>query len=162
MRTTPWPRLLFVAGALIVLASAVSGWLSLNRMPDLSPVSFGEQVEIAASEPATATIFVSTGLARAPACQVTAGDGNRVTAGEAERYQQRGGLESAFGFPLSAGATYAVTCGRATDSGRFAVARDADVPEEAFIAAGPLGALTCGSGLVLVVRERRARRAVLG
>jgi len=150
---------LVTAGALTVLASAVSGWLLLDRMPDLSPVSFGQQVHITASETATATIYVSTGLARAPVCEVTAGNGVRMTAADAGHYRQRGGLESAFGFPMSAGTSYTVTCGRVTESGRFAVARDADVPEGAFIGAGTLGVLACFVGLVLAAGERRTRRS---
>jgi hypothetical protein len=153
----PWARLLIVAGAVTTLASAAVGYLWLHRMPELRPVDFGQQVKITATESTSATIFASTGLSRPPSCEVTSANGGRVTLGGARRYYQGGGLESAFGFPVTAGTTYTVTCGSATETGRrFAVAEDAAVPEVVFITAGSLGLVMCGVGGVLMVRQRRA------
>lgn len=72
---------------------------------------------------------------------------------EAARYHQGGGLESAFGFPVSSGTTHTVMCGSSTEAGRFAVAQDAEVPERVFIAAGSLGLVMCGWGGVLAARQ---------
>lgn len=82
-------------------------------------------------------------------------DAASVVVGEAERYLQEGGLESAFGFPVASGTTYTVRCTSATQAGRFAVAQDAAVPEGAFMAAGLLGLVVCGIGVVLAKRQRR-------
>lgn len=154
-RHVAWARVLVVAGAVTTLASAVVGYLWLHRMPGLQAVDFGQRVQFAATESASATIFASTGLSRPPSCEVTSGSGEAVTVGEAEHYHQGGGLESAFGFPVTSGTTYTVTCS-ATETGRFAVAQDADVPEGLFIAAGSLGLVMCGVGGVLIARQRRA------
>jgi len=111
-------------------------------------------VQITAAESTSATIYVSTGLSEAPSCEVTPGDGASVTLGEAERYLQQGGLESASGFPVASGTTYTVTCTSPTKAGQFAVAQDAAVPEGAFMAAGLLGLVVCGVGVVLAARQR--------
>jgi hypothetical protein len=153
----PWVRLLVVAGAVTTLTSAAVGFLWLHRMPELRPVDFGQQVQITATQSTSATIFASTGLSRPPSCEVTSGNGGPVTVGGAERYYQGGGLESAFGFPVTAGTQYTVTCGSATETGRrFAVAEDAPVSEGVFIAAGSLGLVMCGVGGVLMARQRWA------
>lgn len=153
----PWVRPLIVAGAVTTLTSAAGGFLWLHRMPELRPVDFGQQVQITATESRSATIFASTGLSRPPSCDVTSENGGPVTVGEATRYYQGGGLESAFGFPVTAGTTYTVKCGSATETGRrFAVAQDAAVPEGVFIAAGSLGLVMCGVGGVLMARQRQA------
>ena len=151
----PWAKALIVGGAVLTLASAVVGFLWLQRMPELQPVDFGEQVQISATESTSATIYASTGLSQAPSCEVTLGDGARATVGEAERYLQEGGLESAFGFPVASGTTYTVTCTSPTEAGQFAVAQDDAVPEGAFMAAGLLGLVVCGVGVVLAARQRR-------
>jgi hypothetical protein len=151
----PWAKALIVGGAVLTLASAVVGYLWLQRMPELQPVDFGEQVQVTATESTSATIYASTGLSQAPSCEVTSGHGASVTVGEAERYLQEGGLESAFGFPVASGTTYAVTCTSATEAGEFAVAQDDAVPEGAFMAAGLLGLVVCGVGVVLAARQRR-------
>jgi hypothetical protein len=151
----PWAKALTVGGAVLILASAVVGYLWLQRMPELQPVDFGEHVEITATESTAATIYASTGLSQAPSCEVTSEDGSSVTEGEADRYRQEGGLESAFGFPMTSGTTYTVTCTSATEAGHFAVAQDDAVPEGAFIAAGLLGLVVCGVGVVLAARQRR-------
>jgi hypothetical protein len=150
-----WAKELIVGGALLTLASAVVGYLWLQRVPELNPVDFGEHVTVTATKSASATIFASTGLSRAPSCDVTTGDRASVTVGEAARYQQKGGLESAFGFPVESGTTYRVTCASATEAGQFAVAQDAAVPETAFMATGLLGLIACGGGVVLAARQRR-------
>jgi hypothetical protein len=152
---TPWAKALIVGGAVVTLVSAVVGFLWLQRMPELQPVDFGEQVKITSTATTSATIYASTGLSRAPSCEVSIGDGASVAVGEAERYLQEGGLESAFGFPVASGTTYTVTCASATEAGRFAVAQDAAVPEGAFMAAGLLGLVVCGTGAVLVARQPR-------
>lgn len=155
-RHRPWARLLIVAGAVTTLASAVVGYLWLHRMPELQPVDFGQQAQITATESTSATIFASTGLSRPPSCEVNSENGDPVHVGEAERYYQEGGLESALGFPVTSGTTYTVRCTGATEAGRFAVAQDAAVPEGVFIAAGSLGVVMCGVGGVLMARQRRA------
>jgi hypothetical protein len=155
-RHTLWARVLTVAGAATTLVSAVVGYLWLHRMPELQPTDFGRQVQITATKSTSVTIFASTGLSRPPPCEVTSGNGDPVTVGEAEHYHQGGGLESAFGFPVTSGTTYTVTCGSATETGRFAVAQDAAVPEGVFMTAGSLGLVMCGVGGVLMVRQRRA------
>lgn len=137
------------------MTSAVVGYLWLQRMPELEPVDFGQQVQITATESTSATIFVSTGLSRPPSCEVTSEDGDPVAAGDAERYHQGGGLESAFGFPVTSGTTYTVRCGRAAEGGRFAVAQDAAAPEAVFIGVGSLGLVMCGVGAVVAARQRR-------
>ncbi|MFC5177662.1 hypothetical protein [Nocardioides taihuensis] len=151
----PWAKALIVGGAVLTLASAVVGYLWLQRMPELQPVDFGEQVQITPTESTSATIYASTGLSQAPSCEVTSGDGDSVTVGEADRYLQERGLESAFGFPVASGTTYTVTCTSATEAGQFAVAQDDAVPEGAFMAAGLLGLVVCGVGVVLAARQRR-------
>jgi hypothetical protein len=40
----PWAKALTVGGAVLILASAVVGYLWLQRMPELQPVDFGEHV----------------------------------------------------------------------------------------------------------------------
>ena len=47
---------LIIVGAVIALGSGVTGFVWLNRVPDLHPVSFGEQLEITAAGSATVTI----------------------------------------------------------------------------------------------------------
>jgi hypothetical protein len=154
----PWAVALIVGGALLTLASAVVGYLWLGRVPELAPVDFGEQVEIISTDSASTTIYVSTGLSQAPSCEVTLANGAAVRVGEAERYVQQGGLESAFGFVVP-GTTYAVTCASA-EPGQFAVAQHLAVPERVFIATGVLGLAACGVGVGLAVgRERSAGRA---
>ena len=153
----PWALLLVLVGALTVLVSAGVGFTWLNRMPDLQPVDFGQQAQVRAQESTSATIYASTGMSRPPSCTVTTGDGDPVPVGDAQRYHQAGGLESAGGFPVTAGTTYAVTCRGAADDGRFAVAEDAVVPEGVFIAAGALGLAMCGAGGLLAHRRRRGR-----
>jgi hypothetical protein len=144
-----------VGGAVLILASAVVGYVWLQRMPELQPVDFGEHGQITATDSTTATIYAATGLSQAPSCEVTSEDGTSVAVGEAERYRQEGGLESAFGFPVAAGTTYTVTGSGATETGQFAVAQDDAVPEGAFMAAGLLGLVVCGVGVVLAARQRR-------
>lgn len=151
----PLGAVLIVAGAVTTVIAAVVGYLWLQRMPELRPVDFGQQVQVTATESTSATIFASTGLSRPPSCEVTSENGVPVTVGEAARYHQGGGLESAFGFPVSSGTTYTVRCGSSTEAGRFAVAQDAAVPEGVFIAAGSLGLVMCGWGGVLAARQRR-------
>lgn len=152
-RHVPWVRLLIVAGAVIALASAVVGALSRQRMPEMHPVDFGQQVQITATDATTATIFGSTGLSQAPSCKVATANSEPVPVGEAERYRQGGGLESVFSFPVTAGTTYTVTCA-AAEPGRFAVAQDAAVPTGVFIAAGSLGLVMFGVGLIWARRPR--------
>ena len=154
-RHVAWARVLVVAGVVTTLVSAVVGYVWLHRMPALQAVDFGQRVQIAATESTSATIFASTGLSRPPSCEVSSGNGEAVTVGEADRYHQGGGLESAFGFPVTSGTTYTVTC-KATETGRFAVAQEAGAPEGLFIAAGSLGLVMCGVGGVLMARQRRA------
>jgi hypothetical protein len=151
-------RLLIVAGALIVLASAIVGYLWLQRMPELQPANFGQRVQITATESTSATIFASTGLPGPPSCTVTSENGEPVTVGEAESYRQGGGLESTFGFAVTSGTTYTVTCGSAGDAGRFAVAQDVATRQSLFIGAGMLGLVMCGVGGVLTARQRRAMK----
>lgn len=153
----PWARFLIVAGAVTTLASIVVGYVWIQRMPALQPVDFGQQVQITATKSTSATIFASTGLSRAPSCEVTSGNGDAVPVGDAERYHQGGGLESAFGFPATSGTTYTVTCRSAAEAGRFAVAQDAAAPEGVFIAAGTLGLVMCGVGGLLAARRRQRR-----
>lgn len=151
-----WARVLIVAGAVITLASAGVGYLWLHRIPELQPVDFGQHVQIIATESTSATIFASTGLSRPPSCEVISENGDPVAVGNARRYHQGGGLESTFGFSVTSGTRYTVTCSSATEAGRFAVAQDAAVPEGVFIAAGSLGLVICAGGGVLMARQRRA------
>ena len=151
-----WARVLIVVGVAIALASAVLGYVWLQRMPELQPVDFGQRVPVVATETTSVTIFVSTGLSSPPSCEVTTGNGGAVTVGEAERYHQGGGLESAFGFPVTSGTTYVVTCSSAAEAGRFAVAQDVAVPVNVLIATGSLGLALCGAGLVVTTGRRRA------
>jgi hypothetical protein len=151
-----WARVLVVVGVAIALASAVVGYVWLQRMPELQPVDFGQRVPVVATETTSVTIFVSTGLSSPPSCKVTTGNGGAVTVGEAERYHQGGGLESAFGFPVASGTTYVVTCSSAAEAGRFAVAQDVAVPVNVLIATGSLGLALCGVGLVVTTGRRRA------
>jgi hypothetical protein len=152
---TGWAKALILGGVAFTVVSAVVGYLWLHRMPELRPVDFGEHVQITATRTTSATIYASTGLSRAPSCAVSTGDGAPVAVGEVDRYLQEGGLESAFGFRVAAGTTYAVTCTHATEAGRFAVAQDAAFPEGVFVAAGVLGLVVCGTGVVLAARQRR-------
>jgi hypothetical protein len=140
---------LIVGGIAITLASAVVGVVWLDRMPDVHPVAFGEQVQITATESTTATIYASTALSRPPSCEAISQDGTAVPVGEAGRYLQEAGLESALGFAVVSGRTYTVTCTGATEAGRFAVAQDAAVPEDAFMAAGLLGLIVGAAGVAL-------------
>lgn len=154
----PWARLLILAGAATMLISAAVGYVWLERMPELKPVDFGQQAQIRATESTSATIFASTGMSQPPSCEVTSGNGDPVTVGDAHHYHQEGGLESASGFPVTAGTTYTVTCRGASEDGRFAVAQDAAVPEGIFIAAGSLGLVMCVVGGLLAFRQRQRRR----
>lgn len=142
----PWARLLIIAGAATMVISAAVGYAWLKRMPELQPVDFGQQAQIRATESTSATIFASTGLSQAPSCAVTSGGGDPVTVGNAQRYHQAEGLESAFSFPVTAGTRYTVTCSGASEDGRFAVAQDPAVPEGIFIAAGSLARHVCRGG----------------
>jgi hypothetical protein len=154
-RRIPWARILILAGAVTVLTSAAVGYVWLTRMPELQAVDFGQQAEISATASTSATIFASTGMSRPPSCEVISENGDPVGVGEAERYYQGDGLESAYGFPITSGTTYTVTCRGAADDGRFAVAQDAAVPEAVFIAAGSLGLLMCVLGGILAARQRQ-------
>lgn len=153
----PWARLLIIAGAATMVISAAVGYAWLKRMPELQPVDFGQHAQIRATESTSATIFASTGLSQAPSCAVTSGGGDPVTVGNAQRYHQAEGLESAFSFPVTAGTRYTVTCSGASEDGRFAVARDPAVPEGIFIAAGSLGLVMCVVGGLLAFRQRQRR-----
>ena len=144
----PWARLLIIAGAATMVISAAVGYAWLKRMPELQPVDSGQQAQIRATESTSATIFASTGLSQAPSCAVTSGGGDPVTVGNAQRYHQAEGLESAFSFPVTAGTRYMVTC-----SG----AQDPAVPEGIFIAAGSLGLVMCVVGGLLAFRQRQRR-----
>ena len=62
----PWGGVLIVAGAVTTVIAAVVGYLWLQRMPELRPVDFGQQVQVTATESTSATIFASTGLSRPP------------------------------------------------------------------------------------------------
>lgn len=150
-------RILVLAGAVTMVASAVVGYVWLKRMPELQPVDFGQQVEVRATASTSATIFASTGMSRPPSCTVISENGDPVTVGEAKRYHQGGGLESASGFPMTSGTTYTVTCRGAAEDGRFAVAQDAAVPEGVFIVAGSLGLVMCAAGVFLAARQRQRR-----
>ena len=153
----PWAPLLILAGAATVFVSAALGYVLLNRMPDLQPVDFGQQAQIRATESTSATIFASTGMSQPPSCEVTSGNGDPVTVGDAQHYHQRAGLESALGFAVTSGTTYTVTCRGAAEDGRFAVAQDAAVPEVSFIAAGSPGLVMLVVGGLLAFRQRQRR-----
>ena len=139
-----------------MLVSAAVGFVWLERMPELQPVDFGQQTSLRATESTSATIFASTGMSQPPSCEVTSGNGVPVTVGDARRYHQGAGLESASGFPVTSGTTYTVTCRGAAEDGRFAVAQDAAVPQVSFIAAGSLGlVMSVVGGLVAFAQRRR-------
>lgn len=140
-------------GGLAAFGSGGHTWL--KRIPELQPVGFGQQVEISATASMSATIFASTGMSRPPSCDMITENGDPVTVGEVSRYVQGGGLESAFGFPMTSGTTYVVTCRGEAPEGCFAVAPDVAVPEGIFIAAGSLGLLMCVVGIVLAARQRQ-------
>lgn len=156
-RRIPWARILILAGAVTMLASAAVGYVWLKRMPELRSVDFGQQAEISATASTSATIFASTGMSRPPSCEVISENGDPVPLGEAKRYYQGDGLESASGFPMTSGTTYTVTCRSAAEDGRFAVAQDAAMPEGVFIAAGSLGLVMCVVGGFLAARQRQPR-----
>jgi hypothetical protein len=149
-----WARVLTVAGVIVIVASAVLGYLSLQRMPTLEPVDFGQEVQMTATGSTSATIFASTGLSEPPSCRVTAEKGESVTVGGAEHYRQGGGLESTFGFGVTAGTRYTVTCS-AAETGQFAVVQDASDLSGLFIAAGSLGLVLAGVGVALTARHGR-------
>lgn len=140
-----------------MFVSAAVGYVWLNRIPELQPVDFGQQTSIRATESTSATIFASTGMSQPPSCEVTAGNVDPVTVGDAQRYHQGAGLESAWGFPVISETTYTVTCLGAAEDGRFAVAQDAAVPELGFIAAGSLGLVMFVLGGLVVFRQRQRR-----
>lgn len=156
--TDHWARILILAGAVTILASAVVGFVWLKRMPELQALDFGQQAKITATASTSATIFASTGMPRPPSCEVISENGAPVIAGAAKRYYQGDGLESAYGFPMTSGTTYTVTCLGAAEDGRFAVAQDAAVPEGLFIAAGSLGLFMCVVGGFLAARQRQRQR----
>lgn len=137
--------------------SAALGYVWLKRMPELQPVDFGQQTQIRATESTSATIFASTGMSQPPSCEVTSGNGDPVTVGDAQHYRQGAGLESASGFPMTSGTAYAVTCRGTAQHGHFAVAQDAAVPEVNFIAAGSLGLVMSVVGGLFAFRQRQRR-----
>jgi hypothetical protein len=140
-----------------MFVSAAVGYAWLKRMPELQPVDFGQQAQIRATESTSATIFASTGMSQPPSCEVTSGNGDPVTVGDAQHYHQGAGLESAWGFPVTSGTTYTVMCRGAAEDGRFAVAQDAAVPEVIFIAAGSLGLVMSVVGGLFAFRQRHRR-----
>lgn len=140
-----------------MIVSAAVGYVWLTRMPELQPVDFGQQTSVRATESTSATIFASTGMSQPPSCEVTSGNGDPVTVGDAQRYHQGAGLESAWGFPVTSGTTYTVTCRGAAEDGRFAVAQDAAVPEVSFITAGSLGLVMAVLGGLVAFRQRQRR-----
>jgi hypothetical protein len=56
-----WAKVLIIAGAVITLGSGAAGFLWLNRVPDLRPVTFGEQAQITATGSGGASIYTPTG-----------------------------------------------------------------------------------------------------
>ena len=150
---------LIIVGAVMTLGSGVTGFVWLNRVPDLHPVSFGERLELTATGSGTVTIFTSTGQSSAPTCRVTTHDGGEVVLGEPHRYQQSEGMESSYGFTGTSGTTYTVSCESPGQIGRFAVAEVSNFPKAVFVTVGSLGLLLCAAGGVLAWRKRHTPAA---
>jgi hypothetical protein len=144
-----WGKALIVAGAVITLGSAVTGLLWLNRVPAIHPVPFSEEVQITASGSDEVSIFTPTGQATVPACEVTTQDARQVVLTEPQRYQQSAGLESSYGFTITSGTAYTVSCGEPGQGGQFAVAEVGEFPEAAFLAVGTLDCSCAREGLYL-------------
>ena len=145
---------LFLVGIVVALGTAVVGYVGLNNVPNLKPVSLGEQVAITATDSDTATIFTPAGMGTAPSCRVATLDGTRIALVEPDRYQQSEGLEATYGFPVTSGTTYTVVCGERDQPGQFAVAEVSTFPEGVFLIVGAVGIVLCIAGW----RSRVARK----
>jgi hypothetical protein len=150
--------LLVIIGALCVVATVVVGFRWGDRVPDLTRVDYGQEWRFTSTGSGEATIFTPVGQAEPPTCQVTADRGDAVELAQAERYQQSGGLESAFTFAVAPDRTYDVVCGSPGQAGRFGVAQVSPLPRVPLLAGGALGVLLVASG-VTVALHRSGRPA---
>ena len=147
--------LLVALGALCVVATVVVGFRWGDRIPDLAPVPYGQEWSLTSTASGEATIYTPVGQAEPPTCQVTVAGGHAVALTQAERYQQSGGLESAFTFAMEPDTAYDVVCGHLGQAGSFGVAQVTPLPRLPLIAAGILGFLLVGSGVTVALHRSR-------
>lgn len=144
--------LLVAIGALCVVATVVVGFRWGDRVPELTAVAYGQDWRLMSTGSGEATIFTAVGQAEPPMCRVTA-DGDAVPLAQAERYQQSGGLESAFAFAVAPDTAYDVVCGRPGQPGRFGVAQVAPLPRAPLLVAGALGLLLVAAGVTIALHR---------
>jgi hypothetical protein len=150
---------LISVGAVITLGSGVIGFVWLNRLPDLHPVSFGEQTQVTATSSAEATIF-HLHRPRSDPC---------LPGNDAGRQARRAGCAAA----VSAVGGHGVQPRLHHDiqyhlhgqlrgpgqAGQFGVAEVRGFPEVAFLAMGSLGLLSSATGGVVAWRRSRTTPA---
>ena len=145
--------LLVALGALCVVATVVVGFRWGDRIPDLAPVPYGQEWRLTSTASGEATIFTPVGQAEPPTCRVTVPAGGAVALTEAKRYQQSGGLESAFTFAVEPDTAYDVVCGRLGQAGAFGVAEVAPMPRAPLMVAGTLGFLLIAAGVTIALHR---------
>ena len=153
-----------MVGVLLSIGAFVYGSIAYGSLGnDLKAVPLGEELTFKPSGSYRADIFTtqpapsSTGP---PTCSVTTTGGLAVPLQDANPYvvDQKRHMETDYGFDVSSGVTYLVTCGSRGDTSEFAVAEVPILPRVvATILLAP-GVLAFVAGLVLVVITRRRGR----
>ena len=138
-----------VLGALVMVGSALVGFLLLQGPRDLSPVAYGERLTVTTERNSSVGVYTPTGLEAPPACRVTTSTGVNVVLGPAERYSQADGLEATYSFVTAGGTPYLVSCGTGGQAGQFAAVETRSVSTPPFIAGGILGLVLLVGGLIL-------------
>lgn len=146
-------------GLLVLVGTAVVGFLLLQGPRDLSPVAYGESLTVTTESSSSVGVFTPTGLDAPPACRVVTSEGAEVELGPAERYSQTDGLEATYSFATTGGTPYLVSCGTAGQAGEFAAVETGNFSEPLFVAVGAVGLLLLLGGLVL---SRRSGRSAVG
>lgn len=146
-------------GLVVLVGSAVVGYLLLQGPRDLSPVAYGEPLTVTTESSSSVGVFTPTGLDEPPGCRVVTSEGAEVELGPAERYSQSEGLEATYSFATTGGTPYLVSCGTAGQAGEFAAVETRSVSEPLFVAVGAVGLVLLVGGLVL---SRRSGRSAVG
>ncbi len=148
---------LIFAGLISVIAGATYGYISIGSVGtgELDNAPLGTQLTFKAAGSHRANIF--TGGEQPAQCEVITSDGRDVPLGEARPYSvnQEYQMQSTYGFDVSQGTTYLVTCSSHGDGREFAVVEVPIGPERVAIALGSLGAVVFAVGLVLAIIGRR-------
>lgn len=157
-----------IAGAALIAGGIIYGSVTLGSLgADVKTVPFGQTMTFSGSWRASiyTTQPPTSPTSHPPACSVTTTDGRGVTLKSATPFEinTKRHLESSYGFDVTRGTTYRVTCGTTSDTGEFGVIEVPFTAQVISIAIGIIGALAILASVVrwMVLRRRNRSRQVL-